>query len=233
MTTGRRSLRRSATGAITAVVAAVFLGACSADADVASGTTPSSQVSPTSGAGTAKPTSAGPVGSESSEVVPGTASDATATTNPPSTGPAPSTGNIDQTVAPETPRTLATVALDETASFGNDVTLKIDKIESIDAEAKVPGEISGPAVVLDISVTNGTSSAIGLDSVAVTATAADGEPVSELSTDPAAPFSGVLEPSETGSAKYVFLIPEEERDNVVVTVQYAAPVGIVTLTGDL
>ena len=178
-------------------------------------------------------TSGEPVGPGTPTVAPGNGSHSTAANDPPSTGPAPSTGNIDQTVASETPRSLATVALNETASFGNDVTLKIDKVESIDAVAKVPGEISGPAVVFDITMTNGASSAIGLDSVAVTATTAGDKPVSELSTDPAAPFRGVLEPGASSTGKYVFLIPKSERGKVEVTVQYAAPVGIVTLTGDL
>lgn len=139
--------------------------------------------------------------------------------------PPPSTdgGGIRNRVGPKTVATRPPVAFDRTAEVDQDLTVRIEKTERIEAKAMLPGEIAGPAVVFDLVAENQTKEPIDLVAVVVECTDAKGAPCGRISSDPASPFEGVLEPGESASGRYVFVIDEKQRKKVSL---------FVTLTGD-
>lgn len=163
----------------------------------------------------------------------GPSADPTTTAAPVSTsGPVPSTGDINQEVPAVELGTNAPVALDGTADFGGDVTATLADVRAVDATARVPGEISGPALAVTVQIQNSSADPIGLDNVTVNLDTRDGSPASAVTTEPAAPLSGVLLPGETRSGVYVFTVPAESRAGVGITVLYSTGSPIVLFQGD-
>ena len=164
----------------------------------------------------------------------GPSAGATTTAPPVSTsGPVPSTGNINEEVPSQDLVTNPAVPLDAVADFGGQITTKLTDIAAIDAQARVPGELSGPALAITIEVSNDSTDPIGLDSVSVNVEGNGGAPASPITTDPAAPFSGVLMPGEKKTGVYVFTIPVESRSDLSVTVLYSVGSPVVLFTGSV
>jgi hypothetical protein len=125
------------------------------------------------------------------------------------------------------------VAIDETAEFGNGVEARLSSIESIEAEAFLPGEFSGPAVVVTVEVSNGSSETINLDTVTVDLVRGN-----NLSADPVTDpertrLSGDLGAGETTSGDYVFTLAPDEREDVQVRIKYAAETPTVVFAGSV
>lgn len=180
--------------------------------------------------GTKAPSTAEPRDKDSGKGDPGErdpGKGSTTSAPPPATTPVPppSTdgGGIRKRVDPKPVTSRPPVALDRTARVEDDLTVRIEKTRAIDAEAKLPGEIAGPGVVFELVAENRTGQPVDLGAVVVECTDASGAPCGRISTEPADPFTGTLEPGDTARGSYVFVIDKAERKNVTV---------IVTLTGD-
>lgn len=171
------------------VVAAVALGVGCSSDDDAASSKESTSTSTT----TSVPTDAGP-----------------STTGPPATAPvsAPVADVVEEPVGIDTP-----------ADLGGDVTVTLTAVDTLDVEAKLPGETAGPAVAATLEVRNGSKSAFDLSTVAVTASYGDGTPAIVNRSEPAADFAGTVEPGGTAKGVYVFRAPADEADSVVVEVQ--------------
>jgi hypothetical protein len=116
------------------------------------------------------------------------------------------------------------VARDATADFGDGVTAVIDGVTPFTAEGSGVGEISGPAVRVAMSITNGSAAAIPLDAVTVNAFSGAGQtPAAPVSSDAAAvPFSGSLAPGATMTGAYSFSVAADDADSLVVSVSRGA-----------
>jgi len=79
--------------------------------------------------------------------VAGPSADAVTTTAPPvsTSGAAPTSGDINQVVPNRELVTNSAVPLDAASDLGGQISAKLTEVKAIDAQAKVPGEISGPA----------------------------------------------------------------------------------------
>ena len=142
-------------------------------------------------------------------------------------------GSIHETVDVEPGEIADPVAIDETAEFGNGVEARLSSIESIEAEAFLPGEFSGPAVVVTVEVSNGSSETINLDTVTVDLVRGN-----NLSADPVTDpertrLSGDLGAGETTSGDYVFTLAPDEREDVQVRIKYAAETPTVVFAGSV
>ena len=147
-------------------------------------------------------------------------------------GPVPTSGDINQSVPEVQLTTNAPVPLDGTADFGGSVTAKLTEVNAIDATARVPGELSGPALAVTVEIENSSADPIGLDNVTVNLDTAGGTPASPVTSDPAAPLSGTLMPGETRTGVYVFTVPTGSRADVGITVLYSTGAPIVLFSGD-
>lgn len=203
--------RASATLAAACVCVIVALGACSsADesaGDEADGTT----------ATTAADDSAGPAGSEELDA--------------PISDPA---GSIDELEEPaDGPGEVEPVELDQDAPFGDGVVARVVGIESTEVTPALPGEIGGPAVLIDVEVSNGSDADISLDAVTVDLVDLTGAPLLPVTTEPADPLAGELEPGASRAGRYVFSVPVDDRDDVRLTIKYSGDAPAVVLTGSL
>ncbi|WP_337002644.1 MULTISPECIES: hypothetical protein [unclassified Microbacterium] len=126
----------------------------------------------------------------------------------------------------ETPGTLpelAPVAPGEPSDNGEGLVAQITAMKSVQGEAVQAGEIAGPAVQFTLKLTNGTGEAIDLGFIAVNAYIGEAmTPAGGLVKPGAAPFEGTLAPGKSAEGVYVYSIPENQRDDVTLTVDYRA-----------
>ncbi len=248
--------RRLVGGAILAI--ALFGGAaCSASGAGAQGSSigaPQSG-SPTAATGTnpAAPTTIGSTeakGSVAGSTINGTANrskssgaPSSATIAPPTTDdpskapttpiPAAGGGNIHQKVSVSSVASLAPAPLTGSASPVKGVDIKVASAHAITATAHGPGEVAGPAVQINLSIFNGTSSAINVGDVSINIQDAAAVPGSPMSASPAAPLTGLVDAGAMASGVYVFTLPLGHRTPVTVTVSYTGSAPVAVFTGNV
>ncbi len=137
--------------------------------------------------------------------------------------PQPSEGGVKTRVAPKKVVTKAPVPVNVPAEVDQDLTVRIERTEAIEAKATLPGEIAGPAVVFDLVADNKTAAPVDLSAVVVECTDAAKAPCNRISSEPAAPFTGTVPAGASATGRYVFVIPKDQRGSVSL---------VVTLTGD-
>lgn len=210
MTTSARRPWRAAALAAATVVAALGVAGCTSDPDPEP--TPSSSQSPTA----------------SAEPEP----DVTETAEP---GPDAAEEPTDEGVvaAPGTLPTAPPVALDEVADFGTGVTTRVDSVDGIEAQAQGPGEVSGPGVAIDLTVTNDSAAPVDLALFLVNLTDADGNPGIPMLGDPTEPVEGLLAPGASVSGTYVFTVDEDARDGIRIEASYSTDAPVVVFAGDV
>lgn len=132
--------------------------------------------------------------------------------------PPPSPGNTSSTVATRTIDKRKPVALDKSAQAEEGVDVALTAVEAITADAQGPGEVSGPALAITVSIKNSTSSQVSLLNTAVTLTASDGSPGSSMTATPATQFPSAVAAGKTATAVVVFAVAKNKRDPVTIEV---------------
>ncbi|MCR2814206.1 DUF4352 domain-containing protein [Microbacterium sp. zg.Y1090] len=126
------------------------------------------------------------------------------------------------------------VAFDETAVVTDGVTASVTGIESVTGEAKLPGEISGPALRVTAEIANDTDAAIDLTTTVVTVYYGDDLlQASPVSLPEGSPFPRSVAPGEKASGTFVFEVPEDQRGRVRVEVDLVVTEPIVAFEGSL
>lgn len=139
----------------------------------------------------------------------------------------------DAPVGPVTPAPVPTetAPIDEPVAFDTRVTVTLTSIEVISVEAQTPGENSGPAVRVNVSIENSSDEPIDVGSAVVNLSADEGEyGVGTTAGDPQ-PFQGSVEPGETAEGSYVFMLDPAADREVTITVNYAAGEPLAIFTG--
>jgi cytoskeletal protein RodZ len=138
------------------------------------------------------------------------------TTSPATVGPI--------ATAPVTPASTAPpveVSLDEGADLGA-VDVEITQIESVEGEARGVGERSGPSLRITLALTNSTSEPVATDLALVNLYYGEElTPATELSGPGVEMFPSTAGAGETVTGRLVFLVPEDERDHVVIEFTYS------------
>lgn len=175
-----------------------------------------------SGQGGPRTPGAGPTSSPASS--PTSTAASPAVTAPPATTTVPSpagtgAGAPPAPVTPFAPPEMAPVPLDAASERQSGVVVRLDRIEPVSGEAKLPGEVSGPALRFSISIHNGGSTPIDLGAVVVNAYAgADETPLEFMTTPGGEPFSGQVQPGDTGRGVYLFSVRGIDQAEVTLTV---------------
>lgn len=137
-------------------------------------------------------------------------------------GPTPSgttAGAPPAPVTPFAPPEMAPVPLDAPSERESGVVVRLDNIEPVSGEAKLPGEVSGPALRFTITIHNGGSAPIDLGAVVVNAYSGPDETPLEFMTTPGGdPFSGQVQPGGTGRGVYLFSVRGVDKAEVTLTV---------------
>lgn len=132
--------------------------------------------------------------------------------------PPESTGGVRQTVKPRQVESRAPVDLDEQATAGPGVQVRLVSVRKVRATAQLPGEVAGPALAVAVSVDNRAAAAVTLDRVVVDLADASGAPGSPISTPPAKPLPATLAAGGAAEGTYVFTVPSNRQSTVTITV---------------
>lgn len=160
--------------------------------------------------------------------------DSTVDITPAPTTPVPAAegGDINQTVAAVPVTTASPVELAAAADFGTGVNAEVVSIDRITTTAQGPGEIAGPGLAVHIKLTNNSSAAVSLANVAVNLTDGAQTPALPITSSPAAPLTGSVDPGATAEGVYVFTLPTDYSDPASITVSYSAQAPTLVFTGD-
>ncbi|WP_417216871.1 DUF4352 domain-containing protein [Arthrobacter sp.] len=112
------------------------------------------------------------------------------------------------------------------------VRVKATAIRSIQVTAQTPGEMAGAALAITLRLKNSSEKPINIDSAVIGLSDAMGNPAQPTTSDPFKPFQGEVAPGATSLGTYVFLIPKQDRNDLVLTVEYLAGQPIADFVGD-
>ncbi len=141
---------------------------------------------------------------------------------------------VDEGEGPRTPAPLPTesAALDQPIEFETGIAVSLTSVASTTVTASTPGEVSGEAVVVKLSVTNNSTAPIDLASAVVNLSAADGAyGVGTTAGDPR-PLVGELAPDASSSGIYVFMLAPARGREVIISVNYGAGEPLAVFTGE-
>jgi hypothetical protein len=204
-----------------------------------SGSTSDNQSAGSSAAASAAPTADGAESSSDGSAPPtsydgGTTSPAAAPSiEAPATTPvpAPGGGDINQTVAAVDLTTLPAAALTDSADLGNGVSVRLDSVEAVHADAQLPGEVAGPGVKVAVVIKNDSPATIDISNVGVDAVDAAGTPTIFMSASPSAPFTGQLAAGSSATGVYVFALPTGYTNPAAISVSYSTDAPIALFSG--
>lgn len=145
-------------------------------------------------------------------------------------------GPFPTALAPVPAGTAATASplpITAAVDFGNKVTVSVPGTRSIRSGGTGPGELANkPAVAFTIELRNDSGHTIDLGPVTVTVSyGATSTPATADSGPENKPMRGTLKSGAAASGVYVFLIPEDQRENVATVISYDASQPAVVLTG--
>jgi hypothetical protein len=138
-----------------------------------------------------------------------------------------------ETVPVEPVQTMAPVPLQSVGDFKTGLTVELASITAVQAEAKAPGEISGPGLRVTVAAANDGQDAVSLDGVVVFLSyGSDRTPATQFGSS-SEPLAGDLSPGSSRQGTYVFTVPPDQRDDVRVEVSYTGSAPTVAFTGSV
>lgn len=136
--------------------------------------------------------------------------------------PAPSGGTTSEVISPATPGPITKVGFTQPASLNDGVTISLPSIKAMTAKAETPGEITGPAVAIEVRVQNNSKADIDVGSAVVTLVDSKGALAQPTTSDPYHALSGTVAPGASAVGTYVFRIPTDDRQALTLSVEYIA-----------
>ncbi|MCU1409255.1 MAG: hypothetical protein JWM23_1335 [Microbacteriaceae bacterium] len=163
------------------------------------------------------------------------ASHGAGSTGSPTPTPTAGTGaSAPGTSAPEEPPIVVAdpIPLEATAEPDPGVTVSVGTFESVQGEAQLAGDVAGPAIRFTVSITNGTAAPVSLSTALVNVYyGSDQSPASELQKPGGAPLPADVAAGATATGTFVFTVPEGERNNVLITVDYRVGDPVIAFQG--
>ena len=123
--------------------------------------------------------------------------------------------------------------LDESVEVEGVAEVELESVERVDAEARLPGEVAGPAVAVTVRITNNGSTPIDLGAVTVNVHDADGQVSAPLTAEPAAPLEGELQPGEDAEGVYLFEFGAARAEPITIEVTPTVDSPIAVFVGQI
>ncbi len=89
--------------------------------------------------------------------------------------------------------------------------VELESVKRVEAKARLPGEIAGPAVAIRLRITNSGTTPIDLGGVTVNVRDGAGQMSAPLTAAPAAPLKGELQPGQDATGVYLFELGAARR----------------------
>lgn len=149
-------------------------------------------------------------------------------------GPDPARPAALPSSRPSAPALLGPTTIGRPASFHRHrMTAEVLDARAATGTGHGVGEVSGPAVLLELRLTNRSGSAVPVAGAVVNAYyGTDTVPAGPLLGDRrSAPFEGTVRAGGTVSGTYVFTVPEEGRRHLRIEISYAPTSPVVVFVG--
>ncbi|GAA1732198.1 hypothetical protein GCM10009809_29620 [Isoptericola hypogeus] len=148
------------------------------------------------------------------------------------TGPAEGAVDDEATVDADGRVVQAPIEYDEVSAPLDDVSVAAVKIEKVEGQANLPGEIGGPSLRFTVEVDNGTDEAMDLRTVVANAFyGPDRTPAVVLLKPGAKPFPQEAGAGDSARGVFVFNVPVDERGDVRLEVDLGVGAEIVAFEG--
>ncbi|TDW29960.1 hypothetical protein [Cryobacterium psychrophilum] len=126
----------------------------------------------------------------------------------------------------------APVSLTDSAAAVTEVVFSLGALKAVDGVAQGPGEVGGPAVRFTLTVRNDTAATVSLAATIVNFYAgADQAPAGQVFQPGGVPLPREVKPGQTATGTFVFVVPQSDRDQVKITVDYSVGVPLVVFQG--
>jgi hypothetical protein len=143
------------------------------------------------------------------------------------TGTASTPGGGDKPQSTRSP-----VPINTKAEVKKGLTAAISKLEAVKGEANGPGEVAGPAIRFVLTLTNSSDAAVPLDTTVVNVYYTKAEiPASQLEKPGGAPLPASVKAGDKATGTFIYSIPTNKRDDVLITVDYSVDVSLVAFRG--
>jgi hypothetical protein len=123
--------------------------------------------------------------------------------------------------------------LDETLELSTDMTVSIDSVVATTVTAETPGEVSGSALIVTVSLTNVGSEPQSIDSAVVTVVADNGDLAIPTTAGPNNPFGGEVLPGQSATGQYVYMLDPAKGRSITVSVNYSAGAPVAEFSGEV
>lgn len=133
------------------------------------------------------------------------------------------------TAAPELPEVGG--SLDDAIALPTDVVVSLSSIKTTAVEASTPGEYTGSAVVVSVTIANDTKAPLPVSSAVVSLIADDGEMGVPTWAAPHEPLQGEVPAGSSAVGTYVFMLDPADERSVTVSVNYSAGEPVAVFTG--
>ena len=145
--------------------------------------------------------------------------------------PPPKPGKITSTVPSRKTGRRPAVPLNGKGKPEKGVEVTLTSVRAVQAEARGPGEVAGPALAVTVQLANTTGAAVGTANTVVTLTGSGGRPGLAMSGPPSAPLPAAVGRGSTASGVYLFTVPVGRRDPITVQVAVSADAPVVLFRG--
>ena len=149
----------------------------------------------------------------------------------PRRGAPPTRGEIKSTLKPRKVDRRKPVALNKSGPAADGVMVSLKSVRAITAKGVGPGEVSGPALRVDVLIRNETASPLDLGAAVVSLTDEDGHPGASMGGPPASPLPGGLQAQDEARGVYVFTVKKGSRNPVTIDVSMGGSVPVVVFRG--
>jgi len=117
------------------------------------------------------------------------------------------------------------------AVFGEGFAVRVTGESETTLTARLPGEVSGPGVLVTITFRNGSAVPVDLDGVRVAASGPGGAPAPSVDGPPAQPPTGVLAPGGTAQASFAFSLPRGSARAMTLQITSISSADVVVVRG--
>lgn len=111
------------------------------------------------------------------------------------------------------------------------MVVHVSAVQSLQGKADGIGEISGPAIRFDVTVTNESAKPITLSTAVVNVTSGKAKTPADELTSARTPFPTSLAAGKSATAVYTFTLAKADRTDVGVSFDYRAGDPVVVFTG--
>lgn len=124
------------------------------------------------------------------------------------------------------------VSVGQPATVAAGVVTRVVKMEPLQAEAQLPGEIAGPAIRVTLEFTNQSNAPVDMSHTVVTVEyGPDAVPAGEFGGTGTSDFPAEIAAGQSASAVMVFAVPLDQRDNIRFLVDHKLDLPIVVIEG--